>query len=92
METSRIVDPEEPAAAGSAQRVLLVDDSPVVRCFVAAHLRRAGYAVLEAVDGAEALEAFRREPVHVVITDVGMPGSAVSSCWRRCASRRPCPR
>ncbi len=55
------------------RRVLVVDDNRMIRQLVGACLRRGGYAVLEAKDGAEALELFRREPAQVVITDVGMP-------------------
>jgi diguanylate cyclase (GGDEF)-like protein len=73
MKTSLTVEADEPTVPSSPQRVLLVDDSAVVRRLVGAHLRRAGYVVAEAKDGAEALESFRSQPVHVVITDVGMP-------------------
>ncbi len=54
-------------------RVLLVDDDAFVRRIVAVHLERAGYEVIEAKDGTEALDRFEREQVQVVITDVGMP-------------------
>jgi two-component system cell cycle response regulator len=73
MTTSLAVDPDELTVPSNPQRVLLVDDSAVVRRFVGAHLRRAGYVVDEAKDGAEALESYRSQPVQVVITDVGMP-------------------
>ena len=72
MKTSPTVDRKQPAVPSSAQRVLLVERSAVVRRLVAAHLRRAGYVVVEARDGTEALESFRNQPVQVVITDVGM--------------------
>ncbi len=53
--------------------VLTVDDSPSMRQMVSFTLRRAGYEVLEAGDGVEALETARRQPVDVVLTDVNMP-------------------
>ncbi len=60
-------DASEPA------RVLVVDDNAFVRRVIADRLLRAGYLVREAADGAEALAAFRRDPVPVVITDINMP-------------------
>lgn len=55
-------------------RVLVVDDEPAVRFTLKAILEEEGVAVLEAGDGAEALEALRgREDVDLVITDLRMP-------------------
>ena len=53
--------------------VLVAEDNAVVRRLVVAQLRKAGFAVLEAKDGVEALELFNREPTPVVVTDLGMP-------------------
>ncbi|MEJ5999830.1 response regulator [Paucibacter soli] len=61
-----------PAAAGPA-RVLLVDDSAVVRAKLGKLLAGAGYEVLAARDGVEALELLGREHVQVLITDLEMP-------------------
>ena len=58
---------------GGPTRVLMVDDSAVIRRLLASRLRTAGYEVAEASDGQDALESFRREPFQVVITDVSMP-------------------
>ena len=54
-------------------KVLVVDDTTLVRRIIVARLRDAGYKVSEAADGQEALDAFRGEPSAVVITDVNMP-------------------
>jgi diguanylate cyclase (GGDEF)-like protein len=56
-----------------AATVLVVDDNAFVRRVIVDRLLRTGYLVREARDGAEALAAFRRDPVPVVITDVNMP-------------------
>jgi CheY-like chemotaxis protein len=63
---------ETQAARGS---VLLVDDEPGVRKTVARALRRAGFTVLEAADGAAALELFRahQSDLACVLCDVTMP-------------------
>ena len=62
---------ERPETRGA--RVLVVDDTTLVRKVIAARLRGAGYRVAEATDGQEALELFRKQASAVVITDVNMP-------------------
>ncbi len=52
--------------------ILTVDDSASVRQMVRFTLSEAGYTVLEAVDGQDAL-AMLTQPVHLVITDLNMP-------------------
>jgi two-component system, chemotaxis family, chemotaxis protein CheY len=53
--------------------VLTVDDSTSMRQMVKATLQSAGYDVVEAVDGQEALEFARENAVDLVISDVNMP-------------------
>ena len=57
--------------------VLLADDDEAFRTLVAAELRRTGHEVMEAADGAEALEAiadrFAVDGFDVVIADNRMP-------------------
>ena len=54
--------------------VLVVDDEPDVRGLVAADLRYAGLEVLCACGGEEALALLQACPVHVVVSDILMPG------------------
>ncbi|MEO7426423.1 MAG: PAS domain S-box protein [Fibrobacteria bacterium] len=55
--------------------VLLAEDEGAVRKFLASTLRRSGYKVLEAPDGAIALETGRHaEKLDLLLTDVVMPG------------------
>jgi two-component system chemotaxis response regulator CheY len=56
-------------------RVLVTDDSRVMRQIVIRTLRQAGYdwEVREASDGAEALEAVRADEPDVVLSDWNMP-------------------
>jgi len=51
---------------------MTVDDSASVRQMVSFTLRTAGYEVLEAVDGEDAL-ARLAGPVHLILTDLNMP-------------------
>lgn len=64
-----------PTRAGAGVLVLVVDDESAVRRFAARVLSRAGYNVLEASDGAEALDLLKAEsaPVDVVVSDIVMP-------------------
>jgi two-component system chemotaxis response regulator CheY len=56
-----------------ARMIMTVDDSTSMRQMVKATLLSAGYDVVEASDGQEALEYARENPVDLVITDVNMP-------------------
>ncbi|MCS7068331.1 MAG: response regulator [Meiothermus sp.] len=53
--------------------VLLVDDSLSVRKVVGQMLRKAGYQVVTAADGQEALELLEQQPFQAVVTDLEMP-------------------
>ena len=53
--------------------ILAVDDSASMRQMVSYTLRSAGYEVVEAADGLEALEYARDNAVDLVLTDVNMP-------------------
>jgi len=57
----------------TAKVILAVDDSASMRQMVGVTLRAAGYEVVEATDGQEALEYARQHPVDLVLTDVNMP-------------------
>ncbi len=57
-----------------SSRILLCDDSPVERMALAHFLRRAGYSVDEAGDGASALEHLKNREVDIMLLDLQMPG------------------
>jgi len=57
-------------------KILIVDDSKAMRMIVQRTLRQAGFgdhAILEANNGAEALEVIAKEPVDLVLSDWNMP-------------------
>ena len=59
---------------GAAPLILVVDDDPLVRCWVCTVLEEEGYCVAEAGDGNEALAIIRRDGPVAVVLDVYMPG------------------
>jgi CheY-like chemotaxis protein len=54
-------------------KVLFADDDLLMRQLYRPHLERAGYVVVEAVDGAEAYQVTLRERPNVVVMDMLMP-------------------
>jgi chemosensory pili system protein ChpA (sensor histidine kinase/response regulator) len=66
-------EPTRARPAATVRRVLLVDDSISVRKFVGHMLERAGFRVVTANDGADALQQLADTPVDAVITDLEMP-------------------
>jgi two-component system chemotaxis response regulator CheY len=55
------------------QVILAVDDSASMRQMVRYTLESAGYKVVQAADGVEALELAKQAPADLVLTDVNMP-------------------
>jgi len=57
-----------------AKTILVVDDSGTVRQQVSMALKQAGFAIVEAADGQEALAAIESNPaIDMVVCDVNMP-------------------
>ncbi len=56
-----------------AKTILIVDDSSSVRMVVATTLKGAGYNVVDACDGKDALSKLTGDKVHMIISDVNMP-------------------
>lgn len=53
--------------------IMTVDDSASVRQMVSFTLKEAGYEVVEAADGKDALSKLGGKTVHMVLTDLNMP-------------------
>lgn len=53
--------------------ILIVEDEAELRFIVAAHLRAGGFDVIEAQNGAEGIDCAGKNPVDVIIMDVGLP-------------------
>jgi len=58
---------------GSLGRVLVVDDSEVIRTLICVNLEMEGFEVVQAVDGQDALEKVRQAAPDVMTIDVKMP-------------------
>ncbi|MDE3198648.1 MAG: response regulator, partial [Acidobacteriota bacterium] len=67
---------DAPGIVSGNSTVLVVEDEPSVRRFTMAVLKNAGYRLLEAANGEQAIEIARDygQPIHVLVTDMVMPG------------------
>jgi len=67
---------DNPSTSGkdTNQTVLVVDDEPMARALLRLMLVRAGFNVMEAEDGFDALEKVRINRPDIVLLDVMMPG------------------
>jgi CheY-like chemotaxis protein len=54
-------------------RILIADDDGALRGLIRRTLEGAGHSVVEAGDGAEALQVCRREPIDLLLCDLFMP-------------------
>jgi two-component system, chemotaxis family, chemotaxis protein CheY len=54
-------------------RILVVDDSSLVRLYYRSTLEKAGFGVEQAINGIEAMERILSQPFDLVIVDVNMP-------------------
>jgi PAS domain S-box-containing protein len=73
------------------ETVLVVEDQPEVRRLTLAVLRNHGYRLLEAANGSQALSLCEQypEPIHLLITDVVMPGMTGRELAMRLVALRP---
>jgi signal transduction histidine kinase len=69
--------------------VLVIDDDPDVRGFIANSLEEQGYRVREAADGREGLAAMERETPDLVVLDFIMPGLSGADVARKIRAKRP---
>jgi Signal transduction histidine kinase regulating C4-dicarboxylate transport system len=71
-----IIDKTSVPKAERGETILVVDDEPLVRMVAVEILEELGYNVIEAEDGASALQILQSRPdIDLLLTDVGLPGS-----------------
>jgi CheY-like chemotaxis protein len=65
-----------PVRPGGCNTILIVEDQPALLEVTAKYLRSIGYTVLKASDGESAIKAVNEHdgPIHLLLTDVVMPG------------------
>src|SRR5690606_18168743 len=70
-----LMRPADPGDGIAMQQALIIDDSKAIRRILGATIRELGFAVSEAGDGRQALEALSRlpEPVRLILLDWNMP-------------------
>jgi CheY-like chemotaxis protein len=56
------------------QRILIVDDSNIIRTHCRIVLQKAGYEVIEAWDAAQARAALKQQEIAFVLCDLNIPG------------------
>ena len=56
-----------------AKKILLVDDDEGIRIFIEFLLQNAGYTVVQAQNGRQAVEVFKEHPTDLIVTDMMMP-------------------
>jgi PAS domain S-box-containing protein len=80
----------QPGAMGN-ETVLVVEDEPVVRNVIVRTLRRAGYRVVEHGQPTDAVEFLREihDPIHLIVSDVRMPGRSGPSMVEEMRRIRP---
>lgn len=85
------LQPKAPARVVGTETVLVVEDDPPVKNLITGILARSGYVVLEASDGNEALLLCRgrEEPIHLLLTDMMMPGMSGAELANAILSVRP---
>jgi DNA-binding NtrC family response regulator len=75
----------------ASENLLLIDDEPAVRAVVALILQRAGYRVIEAGSGEEALARFDEHvgQIRIIVSDVLMPDMNGPDVVQRLIDVRP---
>jgi CheY-like chemotaxis protein/two-component sensor histidine kinase len=82
-------DQAPPDAGVQTASVLVIDDDPDVRAFIAAALEEHGYRVREAGDGTEGLAEIERDKPDLVIVDFLMPGLSGAEVARKIRAKLP---
>ena len=56
-----------------AKTIMIVDDSASMRQVISIALRDAGYELIEAADGKDALSKLDGSKIHLIVSDINMP-------------------
>jgi PAS domain S-box-containing protein len=83
--------PQPTTLERGTETILIAEDKPLVRRILKTALENAGYRVLEAVDGEQAVEVARRHSgrIDLLLTDVVMPGAGGFALYQALKAVRP---
>jgi signal transduction histidine kinase/DNA-binding response OmpR family regulator len=81
----------QPTSTAGTETILLAEDDEMVRQLARESLRMNGYTVLEAENGGEALSICQKHagPIHLLLTDVVMPGMSGKTLAEETVKLRP---
>jgi CheY-like chemotaxis protein len=82
-------DSAAPAVQPAPTSVLVIDDDPDVREFIAAALEEQGYRVRQASDGREGLAELARKSADLIVIDFIMPGISGAEVASRIRADKP---
>ena len=84
-------EPAQAVVLSGTETVLLVEDEPALLGLTHTVLKKFGYVVLPAKCPAEALDLARSytKPIHLLLTDVVMPGMNGRELWEKLTAERP---
>jgi CheY-like chemotaxis protein len=90
VKVSLVLRPQPGPAPSGTETILVVEDAAGLRELAKRLLERQGYTVLLAADAAEALGIFDAAPtIHILLTDVVMPGASGPELTRQLTERQP---
>jgi DNA-binding NtrC family response regulator len=75
--------------SSDAFTILIVDDHAAIRNLVRTILEEAGYRILEAGDAQEAMAHLGEGKIHLVITDLNLPGQSGGELVKAVKARHP---
>ena len=85
------VETAAPSVLKGEETILVVEDEAMLRELACLFLQESGYMVLEAANGAEAMEVSKRHqgPIHLLMTDAIMPGMGGRELAQKLHAERP---
>ncbi len=84
-------DPQAAGVLQGSETILLIEDDESLRSLGSDFLLQHGYEVLSAGSGADALRILEQQPgaIHLLVTDVGLPGMSGAELAQRARRLRP---
>ena len=84
-----MADPTPPTAPATGSTVLVADDNEVAQRLCRRVLEKAGYAVITASDGIQAVDLALGQSPSVILMDVAMPGMDGLAAMGKIKAARP---